>query len=88
MLRENAEPAGAPVRWEEGILLGRGCATSLESVRQVLAAPVFGAGAGADFRPEKAVMVHDGGRVRRLLMACVCCLEPRSETFTTGQGTP
>jgi hypothetical protein len=58
MLRANAESGGSPRALGGGeILLGHGFVTSLGSVRQFLAAPVFGAGAGADFRPEKAVMV-------------------------------
>jgi hypothetical protein len=75
-VRANADPAGAPVRflgrgscWGVGVLPVLGpCASSswLLSLEQGLA--LFSGW------PNKAVIVQDGGRVRRLLMVCVCAV--------------
>jgi len=71
-------------------VLGRGCATSIGSVCQFLVAPVFGAGAGAVFRVAEKSSDSARRRARPAVAdgVCVCCLQPRSETFTTGQGIP
>ena len=81
--------AGAPCVGGGGILLGRGCATSLGSVRQFLAAPVFGAGAGAVFRV--AGKSSDGARRRaRPAVADGECVLSAAEigNFYYGPGHP